>query len=337
MHSKVGAVIRARLVRKAVELMLGFCILGLPGASASTAFLAYGLLTDGATFIGNLTIDTVSGTPTTVDITVSAPDSLHALAIQASYSASSSDWVVLVGATGNSTPSLLLVIPANTLVGYAGGPLSTLSNLGGGGNPLLGGVLAANVAPSVTTNPSSQMVCAGQGVSFTAAATGNPIPTVQWQVSTNNGAIFNDIPLATSSTLTFFSVSASQDGNQYQAAFTGAGSAYSTAATLTVTTPPVVTTNPLDQTFSDIPDAQTLIFTAAATNFTGLQWQLSTDGGATFNDIPGQTSPTLTVDPTVQKSGYQYRAVFTNACGSSTTSAATPSVVYLYLLRFFSA
>src|SRR5262249_26526061 len=55
--------------------------------------------------------------------------------------------------------------------------------------------------PSVTTNPSNQTVTYGvASVSFTAAASGSPAPTVQWQVST--GGPFSDIPGATSTTYT---------------------------------------------------------------------------------------------------------------------------------------
>src|SRR5262249_25118157 len=55
-----------------------------------------------------------------------------------------------------------------------------------------------NVAPSITTNPTNQTVNAGQTATFTAAATGTPTPTVQWQVSTNGGTSFSDISGATS-------------------------------------------------------------------------------------------------------------------------------------------
>ena len=42
-------------------------------------------------------------------------------------------------------------------------------------------------APTVTTNPTNQTVNAGGTASFTAAASGNPAPTVQWEVNTGSG------------------------------------------------------------------------------------------------------------------------------------------------------
>ena len=47
--------------------------------------------------------------------------------------------------------------------------------------------LTVDYAPVVTTNPHSQTVNAGNTVTFTAAASGNPPPTVQWEVSTSGG------------------------------------------------------------------------------------------------------------------------------------------------------
>src|SRR5438309_6566825 len=94
--------------------------------------------------------------------------------------------------------------------------------------------MTVNFAPSVTTNPANQSVAAGSTATFTAAANGNPTPTVQWQVSTNGGATFTNIAGATATTLSF-TAQVSNNGNQYRAVFTNTvGSATTTAATLTV-------------------------------------------------------------------------------------------------------
>jgi hypothetical protein len=93
-----------------------------------------------------------------------------------------------------------------------------------------------NEAPAVTLQPSSVTAVAGTSVSFTAAATGSPTPTVQWQVSSNGGATWTNIAGATSATLTF--TAATNNAKQYRAVFTNpAGSATTNTATLTVTTP----------------------------------------------------------------------------------------------------
>src|SRR5439155_1224855 len=51
------------------------------------------------------------------------------------------------------------------------------------------------------------------------------------------------------------------------------------------------------------------------------------NGGGIFTDISGQTSSPLTLNsPAVSQSGNQYRAVFTNGCGTATSTAATLTV-----------
>ena len=189
---------------------------------------------------------------------------------------------------------------------------------------------------TVTTNPVSKTVTAGESATFTAAASGVPAPTVQWQVSTNGGATFaNDTTDAgnTTGTLTVASTTVALSGRQYRAVFTNAtGSATTTAATLTVnpkSEAPKVTTNPVSKT---VTAGESATFTAAASGVPAptVRWQVSTNGGATFvNDTTdaGNTTGTLTVaSTTVALSGRQYRAVFTNAPGSATTTAATLTV-----------
>jgi hypothetical protein len=63
--------------------------------------------------------------------------------------------------------------------------------------------LTVQTLPVVTTNPLSQTVTAESTATFTAAASGNPTPTVQWQLSTDNGSTFNDISGATAPTYAF--------------------------------------------------------------------------------------------------------------------------------------
>ncbi len=91
---------------------------------------------------------------------------------------------------------------------------------------------------TITTNPSSLTVGPGRTATFTAAASGNPAPTVQWQFSADGGSTFTDLAGATSSPLSI-TAAASDNGRQYRAAFSNGVStpATTTAATLKVNTP----------------------------------------------------------------------------------------------------
>jgi len=183
--------------------------------------------------------------------------------------------------------------------------------------------LTVNTAPVVTTNPATQTVCDGTTATFTAAASGTPAPTVQWQVSTDGGTTFNNLPGETATTLSFMAVLA-DNGKQYRAVFTNTCSTATTAAAiLNVTSPPVVTTNPTNQT---VCAGTSATFTAAASPAASVQWQVSTDGGSSFTNLPGATSTTLTFTAVPADNNNQYRAVFTNICGTATTTAATLTV-----------
>ena len=80
--------------------------------------------------------------------------------------------------------------------------------------------------PTVTTHPSSQTKCAGEDVSFTSAANGNPAPTVQWQASTD-GISWTNINGATNSVLTFATTIA-DNNKQYRAVWTNNGGSSNT-------------------------------------------------------------------------------------------------------------
>jgi subtilase family serine protease len=115
---------------------------------------------------------------------------------------------------------------------YAAGPGYDMAT--GLGSPRAS-VLAPDLDPFViSAEPDSQTVVVGQDASFTVATTGTPIPTVQWEVSTDGGSTFSDIPGATSDTYEF-TAEAAQNGYQYQAEVSNSvGSIATTVATLHV-------------------------------------------------------------------------------------------------------
>jgi hypothetical protein len=91
-----------------------------------------------------------------------------------------------------------------------------------------------DVTPTITTQPISQTIPSGQPVTLSAAGSGAPPPTVEWQLSVDHGTTWIDtrltLPSFTGEAIPFV------NGWEVRAVFTNiAGSATSNAATLTVT------------------------------------------------------------------------------------------------------
>ena len=187
-------------------------------------------------------------------------------------------------------------------------------------------VNAAPIAVAITTQPVSVTVVAPNVATFSAAATGTPSPTLQWQLSTNGGTSFADIAGATGGSYSTAATVVGDSGRQYRVIATnGSGSATSNVATLTVNPTPVApsfTTQPVSVT---ITAGQSTQFTVAVsgTPTPTLQWQLSTDGGASFSNITGTTGTVFYVINAAQaNNGRQFRAVASNGVGPEVNSTA---------------
>ena len=183
-------------------------------------------------------------------------------------------------------------------------------------------------APKVTSQPTGNTVTSGTSASFTAAASGIPAPSVQWQVSNNGGSNWANITGATTDTYSF-TTAEGDDTKQYHAVFTNTyGNSTTSAATLTVQYAPSITTQPANTTIND---GQSATFTAAATGnpTPTVQWQLNTGSGwANVADgTGGTTNSYTTVALSSAQTGYQYRALYTNSVTQDvSTSAATVTV-----------
>jgi hypothetical protein len=180
------------------------------------------------------------------------------------------------------------------------------------------------IAPVVTTQPVSQTYTSGGSLTFTAAASGTPTPTVQWQYSINGGGTWTNLAGYTSTTFTVSGLNALENGWQVRAVFTHpAASPNSNAATMTMATAPVVTTQPVNQTYTS---GGSVTFTAAASGnpTPTVQWQYSVNAGGTWTNLAGYTSTTFTASGlNGLENGWEVRAVFTNSAGSATSHAAT--------------
>jgi len=183
--------------------------------------------------------------------------------------------------------------------------------------------IAINQAPAMTGQPSNQTVCAGTMASFMAMASGVPAPTVQWQLSTNGGMSFADVPGATMTTYSF-TTAALQNGYQYRAVFTNTvSSTMSNVVALTVDTAPSISMSPADSTCQS-PATFTVVAGGA-----GLTYQWQENSGAGFVNLmnvgpySGVTTATLTItNPTAGMQGYTYQCVVSGTCTPPATSNA---------------
>ena len=179
-------------------------------------------------------------------------------------------------------------------------------------------VNAAAVAPSITTQPASQTVTAGQAANFAVVATGTAPLSYQWG---KNGAAISG---ATSATYSTPATTSSDNGAQFTVVVSNSvGSATSAAATLTVTAvavAPTITTEPASQT---VTAGQTATFTVVATGAAPLSYQWNKNGAA----ISGATSSSYTTPATTSSdNGAQFTVVVSNSAGSITSNAATLTV-----------
>ncbi|MEP7164478.1 MAG: M36 family metallopeptidase [Ferruginibacter sp.] len=184
-------------------------------------------------------------------------------------------------------------------------------------------------APSFTAQPVNVTACSGNNAVFSTTATGYNL-TYNWQVSTNAGVTWTNLsPAVTTATLTLTGVTGAMNNNQYHVVVSGGcpnTPVSSSAATLTVNTAsPTITSQPANTSACAGTDASFSI-TVSGTNT--YNWQVSTDGGLTWNNVsPAVTTTTLTLTAvTLGMNNYQYRCVVTGGCPSASFNS-TPATL----------
>src|SRR5258707_742281 len=177
---------------------------------------------------------------------------------------------------------------------------------------------ATPVAPTITTQPGSQTVTAGQTATFAVVASGTAPLSYQWQ---KNGVAISG---AISSSYTTPATTTSDSGSSFSVVVTNtAGTVTSSAATLTVNPAPVaptITTQPGSQT---VTAGQTTTFAVAAAGTAPLSYQWKKNGV----NIAGATAASYTTPATTTSdNGSSFSVVVTNSSGTVTSSAATLTV-----------
>ena len=147
----------------------------------------------------------------------------------------------------------------------------------------------------------------------------------QWQFCAPGKTEWNNSSMTGNKTATLtVEATTGRNGQQYRCVIKNSvGTVTSTAAKLTVTNKPVITTQPASKTATA---GSTVKFTvAAAGQNLSYQWQFKAPGTSTWNNssMTGAKTATLTVEATAARNGQQYRCVVTNEAGSVTSEPAT--------------
>jgi hypothetical protein len=184
--------------------------------------------------------------------------------------------------------------------------------LGGGVNvpPNLSGLQGFTVSsdqtqPTIGTNPQSQTVAVGATVTFTVKATGSAPLNYQWQLNSKN------ISGANSDSLKLSSAKLTDAGNYRVIVKNNAGSATSNPASLTVESPPHIT-SPLHNLTVNLGTSVSFSIQATGSSLK-YQWQHNGKG------IPGATASSLKL-PAVQMSDTgTYNVIVSNDVGKDSS------------------
>jgi hypothetical protein len=194
--------------------------------------------------------------------------------------------VVQASVTGGATRWSGAPIDADTYRITASGAMVAIFTFIGG--------ISTPVAPAIMLNPASWSGPGGGTLSFTAAASGSPAPTVQWQTdSGSGGASWTNIAGATSATFT--TTAAGCNGWQYRAVFTNAsGCATTSCATATITGD--IASGLLNYWPMNEGTGSSFIDAIAANNLTaaGISWS---GGTPTFSGASGVSGAYTTTQP----------------------------------------
>jgi len=176
--------------------------------------------------------------------------------------------------------------------------------------------VASTAAPAFVKLPQAATVILAQAVAFEVEASGTPTPTLQWQVSLDDGKSFTNINGATGKRLELPTTVAADDGKLFRVvASNSAGDVATAAAKLTVQVPPQVTQQPQDVVFGTSQSAVTLTVAATGSPAPTVQWQASRDDGATWQDVAGATAGSYTWSPARGDNGQMLRARVSNGAG----------------------
>ena len=180
--------------------------------------------------------------------------------------------------------------------------------------------------PTITTQPSNKTAYLGSTVKFTVKAAGGGL-SYQWYYRHGTSGEWKKCSSTgnKTATLTLTATEARNGFNFCCRVSNPAGHKYTRAVSLTVTTKPVVTTQPKDKTVNE---GSTAKFTVAATGAESYQWQYRKSASDSWHNSTGtgNKTATLTLTATEARNGFQFRCKITNEAGTTYTQIVTLTV-----------
>lgn len=190
--------------------------------------------------------------------------------------------------------------------------------------------------PIIFDSPVSQTICPGSNVTFIASAHS---AGRYWQMSTDNGVTWTSVPANSyvspfdpyqPDTLIVFSVGTNMNGYLFRCEYAGFcnAHAFTGSAALTVASSNIqVSSQPQNISTCKYTSADfTIGHTGSSLSY---QWQVSTNGGADFSDMPGKKMAALHFDSvSLAMDNNQYRCVISSECAATVVSSpATLTVI----------
>jgi alpha-tubulin suppressor-like RCC1 family protein len=181
------------------------------------------------------------------------------------------------------------------------------------------------LVPKISVAPVSVCVQAPDAASFSVQVISVLTPLYQWQMSSDGGTTYADVPGATNAAYTTAATQTTDGGRLFRArVYNAGGSVISSAASLSVMAPapmaPLITGQPQN---ASVPYGQAATFSVTASSPGQMTYQWSRDGAP----IPGAINSSYVIPMTVPgDDGANFTVVITNDVGSTLSATARLTV-----------
>jgi len=228
------------------------------------------------------------------------------------------------GVAGATTAILTL---ANVQLGQSGQYSVAVSN-SVGSTASQTAVLTVLSPPTIAGSPTNRVVAVGSCVTFGTQPAGSPPFEYRWRKGTVALVDGPNISGSASSNLSLCNVQPADAGSYSCSVSNLVGGVTSSAATLTVNIPPLITGQPTNRTIA-IGNSTTFSVVAAGTGPLTYQWKRGVTNLVNGAGISGATTPTLTLANVQTTQAGEYSVVVTNSVGVAASQSARLDVVPL--------